>query len=351
MQNITLPQQLDIINSSTEEINILNSLGEDYKQYSEMSEQDRAFLNTLVLRKQPQRLLELGVCSGGSSLVLLNAIKNINNAHLYSIDYNTQHYKLKDKLTGFYVDNFPELKNKWTLKTGALALDFMEEIGGDIDFCLIDTVHSNPGEILDFLMVLPYLKKDATVVFHDTSLHTRTQIRPKFSEWQITNGLLMSSITGQKLIPADKPFSSDMLFANIGAIELNTNTFEHLWEIFNLLTMKWRYQLKYEETEKIYNFIKQFYGEYYSQYFYRIVQHQTEIKILDSQYTTKDYTKEINNKLNQIIKIIQKLQNKEEEKPSQQLSCLQKFFSVKNENKHKVVCLLGLKLKFKRKGL
>lgn len=174
-------QKINIIESTQQEMITLEYLGKDYIKYSEMSDQDRVFLNTLVLRKQPKKILELGVCSGGSSLVILNAIKNTNDAYLYSIDYNTKHYRLKDKLTGFYVDNFPELKEKWTLKTGGLALEFMEEIGGDIDFCFIDTVHSNPGEILDFLMVLPYLKKNATVVFHDINLHTRTQTRPPFS--------------------------------------------------------------------------------------------------------------------------------------------------------------------------
>ncbi len=273
-------QQFKILEPTEQEINILNELGNDYKQYSEMSEQDRSFLNTLVLRKQPQRLLELGVCSGGSSLVILNAIKNIERAHLYSIDYNTQHYNIKNKMTGFYVDNFPELKEKWTLKTGGLAVDFMKETGADIDFCLIDTVHANPGEILDFLMVLPYLKKDAIVVFHDTNLHARIS-KNNFVYNQYTNNLLMSAVTGTKFIPADTPFKSDILFVNIGAIELNPNTFEHIWEIFNLLTIKWQYMLKDEEIIKLSKFFRQHYGEYYGDYFDKVVSLQKGIKKLE----------------------------------------------------------------------
>lgn len=327
MSTITDNMQLKIIKSSEDEINILNELGEDYKQYSEMSEQDRSFLNTLVLRKQPLRLLELGVCSGASALIMLNAIKNIEGAHLYSIDYNTQHYKLKDKLTGFYVDNFPQLKEKWTLKTGGLALNFMEEIGGDIDFCLIDTVHANPGEILDFLMVLPYLKKDATVVFHDTNLHCNdTETRSNWSHNEFTNNMLMSAITGQKLIPADEPFKSAFDFYNIGAIQLNENTKEHIWEIFNLLTIKWCYMLKDEELEQLSSCFSEFYGGYYADYFNRVVDNQKKIRLLDSRNNK--------NTNNFIIK-----------KPN----FWQNIFSVRNECEHKVLRILGIKIKFKRR--
>ena len=73
----------------------------------------------------------------------------------------------------------------------------MDEIGGDIDFCLIDTLHTIPGGILDFLMVFPYLKNDAIIIFHDINLHTSD-----FHErqWDIPNGLLMSTIVGKKYI-------------------------------------------------------------------------------------------------------------------------------------------------------
>ena len=45
--------------------------------------------------------------------------------------------------------------------------DVIDEIGSDIDFLILDTLHIVPGEILDFLVCLPYLTKDAIVVLHD----------------------------------------------------------------------------------------------------------------------------------------------------------------------------------------
>lgn len=111
-------QNVNIIKSTENEIAILERLGEEYKNYSEMSDQDRAFLNSLLLRKQPKKILEIGVAKGGSSLVILNAIKDSPDAHLYSCDYSENCYVISDKKTGFYVDEFPELKKKWTLYTG-----------------------------------------------------------------------------------------------------------------------------------------------------------------------------------------------------------------------------------------
>lgn len=342
MNDNKIKSNINIIEPTPEEINILNELGNEFKKYSEMSDQDRAFLNTLVLRKQPKKILELGVCSGGASIIILNAIKNSKGAHLYSIDYNTKHYKIQDKLTGFYVDNFPELKGNWTLKTGGLALDFMDEIGGDIDFCLIDTVHSNPGEILDFLMVLPYLKKDATVVFHDTNLNARISENPQMYN-RYTNNLLMSAITGEKLIPANIPYSSNYDFVNIGAIVLTESSFKNVWEIFNIMTLKWNYIPKDEELTKLTNLFKKYYGQYYSDYFSKVISFQQRAKNLSIKNKQEELT--LYNIQKGIKEILQKL-----EQSNTKINFLQKLFSVKNESSHKVLRILGFKIKFNRKG-
>ncbi len=342
MNNTAILPGIDIIEPTLKEIDVLERLNHEYKKYSEMSDQDRVFLNTLILRKQPKKLLELGVCSGGSSIIMLNAIKHKEESHLYSIDYNTQHYKIKDKLTGFYVDNFPELKEKWTLKTGGLALEFMEEVGGDIDFCLIDTVHANPGEILDFLMILPYLKKDATVVFHDTNLHARVSENPSVY-LQYTNNLLMSAITGKKLLPANVPYCSDYDFINIGAIELTESTLQNVWEIFNIMTIKWNYIPKDDEITKLTDFIQKYYGKYYRDYFIKIISFQKRVKELNLKCKKEEMI------LNNIQKGIKEIQQKIDHKNTR-INFLQTFFSVKNENSHKVLTILGIRIKLKKRG-
>ncbi len=85
-----------IIDSTPGKDFILDSISQEYKTISEMSVRDRYFLNSVCLRKQPKKLLEIGVSSGGSSIILLNAIKNIEGAHLYSLDYSEDLYSNKE---------------------------------------------------------------------------------------------------------------------------------------------------------------------------------------------------------------------------------------------------------------
>jgi hypothetical protein len=219
----------------------------------------------MILRNQPKKLLELGVSAGGSTIVMLNAIQDIPNARLYSIDYSLNYFRDKTLKSGYFVDNYPALKNKWKLFAGSLALNYMEQIGKDIDFCLIDTMHINPGEILDFLMVLPYLKEDAVVVFHDVNFHT---MKYPHYEWGITNNLLISSIFGKKYIQNNfiRKETEGAYFPNIAGIKLNEKTKEHIFEIFNILTVKWTYFPTEKDRQEIINYFKQFYDNYYIQY-------------------------------------------------------------------------------------
>ncbi|MDR2659106.1 MAG: class I SAM-dependent methyltransferase [Spirochaetaceae bacterium] len=211
-----------------------------------MSRQEREYLNALLLRNKPEKLLEAGVAAGASAIVMLNAIKDNPNAALYSIDYSEKCISDAKQKSGYFVDNYPELKDKFHLYTGGLALRFLDEIGGGIDFCFIDTVHFNPGEILDFLFVLPYLKDDALVVFHDTKL--QTNIAMSLNKWEITNNLLISAIFGKTIVQGNFSRSANEIeypseqgityFPNITAVRLCKETREHLYNIFNLLTIK-----------------------------------------------------------------------------------------------------------------
>lgn len=260
---------LEFILPNEKENEVLAELDPLYIEISEMREHERQFLNSLILRNKPKKLLELGVSRGGSSIIMLNSIKNSSNAQLYSIDKLEKYYA--DGITdiGDCVDNYSYLKGKWKLYTGNLALNFMDKIGSDIDFCLIDTVHTNPGEILDFLIVLPFLKEDAIVVFHDTNLHTHNA-RTTGREWSITNNLLMSSIHGHKFVQGN--FQNDnTAFSNIAAIKLDKESRKRIWEIFNLLTQKWTYLIEPTELMSLFNYFKRFYDPYYIEYFADVI--------------------------------------------------------------------------------
>ena len=113
------------------------------------------FLNGVVRKFRPKKIVEIGVKEGCSSSILLNAIQDLNDSHLYSIDLDQRNF------IGRCVKNlFPNLLPKWTLYKGNIAVKFMEEIGKGIDMVLIDSAHFEPGEILDFIIVLPFLNEE-----------------------------------------------------------------------------------------------------------------------------------------------------------------------------------------------
>lgn len=284
---------------------------------SMMADYERAFLNSLIRQYKPKKLLELGVAKGGSSVVMLNAIKDIEDAKLYSIDYLDYLYCDNSKKVGYAVkERVPELVNRWELKTNGLACDFMEEIGSDIDFCLIDTVHSNPGEILDFLMVLPYLKKNAIVVFHDTALHIISN-KPKQRRLSTTNNMLMSVIKGKKIIPE---YFEQNVYPNIGAIELNDDVKENVWDLFNIILQPWAYKIPDKDIEKLKLFFEKTYGSELTRIFDIAVDTYNEQKPVLMEDVPIKYTF---------------------------WECI---FSVKNssDKKHKIISIFGIRVKIKR---
>lgn len=96
-----------------------------------MSPAQRKFLYTLIRRYKPRKVVEIGVAAGGSSAVILNAIKDIEESHLYSFDYSVQHYTKPDKKTGYLIEEkFSNLKYKWTLFAGGMCCNFLDKIDG-----------------------------------------------------------------------------------------------------------------------------------------------------------------------------------------------------------------------------
>lgn len=230
---------------------VLNEIDSKISDLSQMSKLERYFLNGIIRQVRPKKIVEIGIAAGSSSAVILNAIKDIKGAKLYSLDYFKNHYRIEGKLSGFIVDEFPELKKKWKLYTGGVACNFLEEIGGGIDVCVLDTVHNNPGEFLDYLQVLPYMKKNGIIIIHDTALHT---LRP--IPIDTTCCVLLSAISGEKIIPEYKC----TFFPNIGAVLLDKNAKERAFDVFNCLSLPWCYMPKITDIVQLHGHFLKHYG-------------------------------------------------------------------------------------------
>lgn len=223
-----------------------------------MSAKQQRFLNGLIRKERPRKILEIGTSRGGSAAVMLNAIKDDPDARLYSVDLEKDCHDNPSKPTGYLVrERFSELigpetlgseggGEKWTPLFGGYVSDFLETIGNEIDFCLLDSSHLLPGEILDFLLVLPYLKENAVVTVHDTSLHMIiSNVVDRFG--LISNFLLMNLLDGEKCF-VNEP-RADYALPNMGASRLASvsTDADHVDTLFRMFTLPWS-ELRFDES-------------------------------------------------------------------------------------------------------
>lgn len=218
----------------------------DNHNCSQMWKNQREFLNGIIRKFKPKKVLEIGVASGSSSIIILNAIKDVKNSRLYSIDlFSGQNVGYCAKIF------FPKLIKKWSLFTGNIASEFMEKIGNNIDLVFIDTAHFEPGEIMDFLIVLPFLKENAIAIFHDIGNQiTKSRKRQEWAPYIIFN-----AIRGKKILPS----GNEILTQDIGAIILEGNQKSFYHDYFRLLGGQWQYFPK----ELHINSLRKYFSKYY----------------------------------------------------------------------------------------
>ena len=165
----------------------------------------------------------------------------------------TKAYNRRDKETGWLVkENFSNLMKKWTLYTGGITSNFIEKIGGDIDLVFLDTVHEAPGEWLDLIQVMPFLKKtNAIVILHDIKFHF--YVRKVFYS---SNDHLFTYLKGKKIMPKVPD-----VIPNIGAVILDDNQKKYYFDYFFALTSTWYYIPDIQEWNYIRNFVSKYYSK------------------------------------------------------------------------------------------
>ena len=217
---------------------------------SEMTPKERLFINGIIRKCRPKTIVEIGISAGGSSCLILNAIKDISDATLYSFDYNNYWYRAKKnkKHSGFLVRELIDssTQKKWVLNSGGNANDHFGCLPkAGVDICLIDTVHSNPGEHLNILEILPYMKKNGIIIFHDSAYHIKN------SEGY-TNRVAINTLCGKRIFLTSEETKG---LPNIEAVVLCDDIDSSLPGLFSNLSLPWTYSL----SEKDYfSFLKHF---------------------------------------------------------------------------------------------
>ena len=223
-----------------------------------LSKNEPYFINGIIRKFKPKKCLEIGVARGGSSIIILNALKDINDSFLVSLD-------LYNKYPSYYVGEnakkyFPELtrNNKWQLYTGEQPHKFLDKLNLKFDFLFLDTVHFTPGELINIIEAMPFLEENAIIILHDTMLHLPS-IYNDHRRREVLNHpsqiFLMTSIPGYKVIIEDKEKGAE----NIGAVFLNSNNENDYLNYFLLLLSPWEYMPSNTHIEELRAFISKYY--------------------------------------------------------------------------------------------
>ena len=237
------------------ETNVFHNIKQKIDDFkcTEMWDNHHEFLNGMIRKFKPKKVLEVGVWLGCASAIILNALQDINGSHLYSIDLSNE-----TDIGKCVPQVFPNYMSKWTLYKGNVASKFMEEIGKDIDAVFIDSAHFEPGEILDFIIVLPFLSEKAVVCLHDianqqTLFYRSASWIGKRNEW--APYIIFNGIRGKTYLPSGKK----RLWNDIGAKRLDINQKQYYHDYFRLLGGQWQYFPKEEYIQGIYEYLKKYY--------------------------------------------------------------------------------------------
>ena len=220
-----------------------------------ISLEEAQFINGIIRKNKLKNCLEIGVAHGGSSIVILNAIKDIEKSVLVSLDLYKEFYHDPSKLTGYKVkEQFPELAKNWKLYAGDQPHKFLVNLNMKFDFLYLDSAHISPAEIINFIEALPFLNENAIVVLHDLFWHFNTVRNTKFYPSCIS---LIPTLYGDKVFLRRN--NGDM--SNIGAAFLYPNQEEHYLNYFLLLMNFWEYIPSDEQINDLRNFIEKYYKD------------------------------------------------------------------------------------------
>lgn len=237
---------------------ILRKLPKD-KWVSLMLREEHGFISGIIKELKPKKILEVGIAYGGTTAMIIKSLEMAGiESEIYSVDLNSCY---RGKEIGYLLKNIKHPSYiKHSLITGELLKDCIEKIGGDIDLVILDTSHNIPGEILEFLTVLPYMSKDGMVVLHDVHLSNQKIAKKREagrSLRKICPKVLFTTVSAEKFYNFEN--EKGLCLSNIAAFKINDSTYDNIEDLFFSLSHTW-----WDDWDKA---VLESYREYFSRHY------------------------------------------------------------------------------------
>lgn len=220
-----------------------------------MPEAEREIIYKTIKYCKPTNILELGVAMGAGSLLILDAIKDMPETRLTSVDVEKQYVNDRQYDVGHVAIHSDRVNHEqWELFCGHDVSEVLSNNKcGKYDFVVIDTAHIHPIECLNFLSILPFLDENAVVYVQDISLQSMCLHLHGFWHVPMSEGamvrhaskFLFDTVVGYKWkLPLEEYLQSDkdkwnIEYSNLGLLQINKDTWKYLDAVFSMLEYPW----------------------------------------------------------------------------------------------------------------
>lgn len=176
---------------------LFNKYVSNYRNYSISTEQ-AIYIADGISDVNPERFIEVGTCTGTSTALIANAMHSNEGREIVTLDLLSEwQNEEKDSLNSkamrstkighmipmMYEGNKIRISQHTGVNSSILPLKYFEN---KFDMGFIDASHTHPWTTLDTIAVMPCVKEEGRVYYHDlnlhklgTQLHSHQSIGPK----------------------------------------------------------------------------------------------------------------------------------------------------------------------------